>query len=213
MPSLPSVKLCGLRRREDVLLGLAKGADALGFVHHEPSPRHASLAEIAELTPLLQGPAVGILVVVNARPDSLLEWARQAGVHAVQLCGAESPAEFQGFPLPILRRIGVEPGAEKDLEAWQELAWGFVLDHPAAPGGTGRGVDLNQAASLAARGACLLAGGIDAGNVAERVARVRPWGVDASSRLETSPGVKDPHAVESYLVAAQSALSALGDRQ
>ena len=209
----PAVKLCGLRRREDVDLALDQGADALGFVHYERSPRHAGLAEIAELCQAVGPAAVCVLVVVDVEPATLHGWAIDSGVGMVQLCGAEDPQDFKDFPLPILRRVGVDVDAEAELEAWRPVARGFVLDHPAAPGGTGLGVDLQRAADLAQRAPCLLAGGIDGSNVAGRVAQVQPHGVDASSRLEIRPGVKDPGAVRSYLVAAHRALASLGERQ
>jgi phosphoribosylanthranilate isomerase len=130
-----------------------------------------------------------------------------AGVRAVQLCGDELARDWTSFPLPILRRIAVRPGAERELDSWLGIAAGFVLDHPAGPGGTGRAVELELAAQLASRAPCLLAGGLDASNVAGLVERVRPAGVDASSRLESAPGVKDPARVADFVRAARAALA------
>jgi phosphoribosylanthranilate isomerase len=109
----------------------------------------------------------------------------------------------------VLRRIGVTETAERELDAWREVASGFVLDHPSAAGGTGLGVDLARAARLASLAPCLLAGGLDAGNVAERIAAVLPFGVDASSRLELAPGRKDHARVAAFVQRAHNALSEL----
>jgi phosphoribosylanthranilate isomerase len=126
----------------------------------------------------------------------------------VQLCGSEAPADWRDFPALVLRRVAVDGRARDEMEAWRGIAHRYVLDHPRGPGGTGERVDLALAAELARSGECLLAGGLDASNVAERIARVRPFGVDASSQLESAPGTKDPQRVREYVLAARAALEA-----
>jgi phosphoribosylanthranilate isomerase len=90
------------------------------------------------------------------------------------------------------------------IESWRGIAAGFVLDHPSSAGGSGREIDLAIAAELARLAPCLLAGGLDERNVAERVRAVRPAGVDASSRLESAPGHKDPARVTAFIRAARA---------
>lgn len=208
LPQPPWIKVCGLTRAADVERAMAGGANLLGFVHYPPSPRSVSLERAAALIAAVPAGFVPVLVVVDPSPAELGDWVESTGAGAVQLCGSESPSAFADLAVPVLRRVGVGPGAADELRTWRSVARAFVLDHPAAPGGTGRGVDLEQARELSASAPCLLAGGLEGGNLEERVARVLPAGVDAASRIEASPGVKDPAALDAYLTAARRALSA-----
>jgi tryptophan synthase beta chain len=133
------------------------------------------------------------------------EWA-----DLVQLCGSEAPEPWQGFRVPILRRVPASEGAEEVIESWRGIAAGFVLDHPSTPGGSGREIDAAVASRLARLAPCLLAGGLDADNVAGLAGIVRPAGVDASSRLESEPGRKDPERVAAFIRAARSAFARPG---
>ena len=209
----PTVKVCGLTCSADVDVALEAGAQALGFVHHLPSPRHLDAAAAAVLAARAPADVWTVAVLVDAERDRAEEHVRASGARAIQLCGSEEAQDWRGFPVPVLRRIPVARGAEQELERWRDVAAGFVLDHPAAPGGSGRAVDEELAASLARAAPCLLAGGLDGDNVAARVARVRPVGVDASSRLERAPGAKDHDAVRAFVRAARAALGGLhGER-
>lgn len=203
---LPRVKVCGLRRPEDALAVAAAGGGAVGLVLHPPSPRHLEAHEAATLVAALPDHVLPVLVTVDASPAELGRAADACGARAVQLCGNEHAEDWRSFPLPVLRRVAVDQHAERELERWYDVAAGFVLDHPAAAGGTGRCVDLELAARLAASAPCLLAGGLDAQSVAAAVERVRPAGVDASSRLESSPGVKDPARVAAFVRAGLAAM-------
>lgn len=202
----PAVKVCGLRGAADLLAALEAGADAVGFVFHEASPRALREEDAPSLAGLVPAQVLAVAVFVDAAPDVALERAQRIGARAVQLCGAERPADWRGFPLPILRRLAVAPRAAEDLAAWDGVAGAFVLDHPQAPGGSGRAVDWELAAQLAAHAPCLLAGGLDEHNVAAAVRAVRPAGVDASSRLESAPGRKDEARVRAFVAAARRAL-------
>jgi phosphoribosylanthranilate isomerase len=203
---LPRIKVCGVRAIADAVTVVAAGGDAIGLVRHAPSPRHLEPIQAGLIVAAVPSRVLAVLVAVDAEPAELERAAQLAGAGAVQLCGSERAQDWRWFALPILRRIAVEPGAELELERWSAIASGFVLDHPAAAGGTGQGVDLDLAARLAARAPCILAGGLDASNVALAVERVRPAGVDASSRLESTPGLKDPARIEAFVRAARAAL-------
>ncbi len=200
-PRLPRIKVCGVTVLADVEGAFAHGVDAIGIVRWPRSPRYLDDDAAAKLVASLPSGIFAVEVLVDAEPYDVSPWAK-----VVQLCGGEAPEPWFDFHLPILRRLPVAPGSEIVLEAWAGVAAGFVLDHPSAPGGTGKEVDLELAADLARRATCLLAGGLDDTNVGERVRRVRSAGVDASSRLETAPGRKDPTRVAAYARAAKSAL-------
>jgi len=206
---LPRVKVCGITSVDDARAAVEAGCDALGFVDHPQSPRCVEVESARAIVAAFGERVLTVVVTVDRAPDFALQLLERTGARAVQLCGAENPWIWRGFPHLVLRRIGVKETAERELDAWREVASGFVLDHPNAPGGTGLGVDLAQAARLAALAPCLLAGGLDATNVAERVTAVQPFGVDASSRLELAPGRKDHARVAAFVRRAHSALSEL----
>jgi len=204
--TLPRIKVCGLTDAEAARAAAAAGADAIGLVHFAPSPRSLTADEAARLVAGLPEGVLPVAVLVDATPETALAFAQEAGARAVQLCGTERAADWRGFPLAVLRRVAVAEGAAGELAAWRGVALGFVLDHPAGPGGSGRAVDLELAARLAAQAPCLLAGGLDEHNVSARVHAVRPAGVDASSRLELAPGRKDAERVRAFVAAAHAAL-------
>lgn len=209
---IPLVKVCGLTREEDVLVALDAGADALGFVHHGPSPRSLEAGAIRQLTRLVPATVTRVLVVVEVTAPEAHSLALEAGVTAIQLCGTQRAADYEDFPLPILRRLGADEAARAELEQWRGTAGAFVVDDPGSPGGSGRTVDLEHAAELCAAAPCLLAGGLDADNVHERIKVAGPRGVDASSRLELSPGVKDAAAVRAFVTTARASIEAAPER-
>ncbi|HVS18678.1 MAG TPA: phosphoribosylanthranilate isomerase [Planctomycetota bacterium] len=206
-PPTPRIKVCGLRDLSAARAALEAGADALGLVHHAASPRHVAPDAARALIAALDTDALCVGVLLDLDPRDALQLARAMGVGALQLCGSEDPRDWGDFELPLLRRLAVDASGERELERWRGVAAGFVLDHPAVPGGGGRAVDLAQAARLARLAPCLLAGGLDRDSVAAAVAAVRPAGVDASSRLESAPGVKDVARVRAFVRAAGAALA------
>ena len=208
--TVPRVKICGLTREVDVVAAIAAGASALGFVEYPASPRAVTCDRARALIAILAGRVASVAVLVDRDPDRAAAWARASGATMVQLCGSERAEAWRGFDFPILRRVGADAHAEDEIAAWQGIAAAFVLDHPSAPGGTGLGVDRARAAHLARLAPCLLAGGLDENNVDERVREVRPAGVDASSRLEISPGIKDPARVAAFVRAAAETLQEIG---
>lgn len=208
---LPQVKVCGLARAEDVRAALAAGADAVGAVHYAPSPRSVDLDQFAALFADVPAEVWTVGVVVDLQPDESEAFLATTGVRALQLCGAQQPAAWRDAPVPLLRRIPVDASGAQEMDAWQGIAAGFVLDHPKTAGGSGQTVDFALAAELAQRAPCLLAGGLSAGNTPQAVEAVQPHGVDASSRLESTPGRKNPAAVYAFVQAARGALDPSND--
>lgn len=206
---LPRIKICGVRSLADVEGALDSGIGAVGFVDHEDSVRHVESADAREVIQKLPRTVLPIVVMTDATRGHAESILLSTGARAIQLSGQERPVEWRGFDFPLLRRVPVGEGAEREIEAWHGIATGFVLDHPHAPGGTGWAVDLERARELARLAPCLLSGGLDAENVERAVALVRPWGVDASSRLESERGRKDPRKVEAFVRAARKSLLAV----
>lgn len=209
---LPRIKVCGLTRSEDVALALEAGAEALGFVHHPPSPRSVDATRAQSLTSAVPSGISCIGVFVDIAPDEVRAWCEAAGIGAVQLCGAEAPADWRGFAFPIVRRVPIDDDALESIDAWKGIAAGYLLDHPSGPGGTGCEGDPERARRILEHHPAILAGGLHDGNVADAIQRLRPSGVDASSKLELEPGRKDPERLRRFVESARTAFDALGAR-
>ena len=218
------IKICGITNLADALCAARAGADMLGFIFHERSPRYVSAASVraivcglrAELTcmqaeqaflPRLAG------VFVDERPDAIARIMDYAGLDLAQLHGNEPPAvlrELAGCSYKALR-----PSADTaDWALWAEYAAlglspgpSLLVDafSPSAYGGTGKLADWSLAASVAQRiPGLLLAGGLTPDNVMFALEAVRPWGVDVSSGVEASPGIKDHAAVAAFTAAVRN---------
>jgi phosphoribosylanthranilate isomerase len=192
------VKVCGLSRPEEVAVAVAAGADAIGFVFYEPSPR--------AITPVLArslGSDSGVLTVavtVGLDADSLLHLADVAGVGAVQPHGAHAgPAAAAAVAagLAVLRPVQVDGPVDLSTIPAAELP---LLDSDSV-GGTGAAFDWSWTAGIERR--FVLAGGLGPDNLAAAIAQVQPWGVDASSGLESAPGVKDLAKVTAFVEQAK----------
>jgi phosphoribosylanthranilate isomerase len=206
---VPRVKVCGLSTHEDVACAVAAGCEAIGLVEYPLSSRAVTARRAEELCATLPDRVLSVAVFVDRSPGEVEHFLAASGARAAQLCGGERADQWRSFPVPILRRIAVGTSAEREFDLWRDVASCFVLDHPSAAGGSGRAVDSALAVRLAQLAPCLLAGGLSADNVASSIVAVRPAGVDASSRLESSPGVKDPERVRAFVVAALAALEEL----
>lgn len=195
------VKVCGLGSHADVEVATAAGADAVGFVWYPPSPRHLELDDIRELAAQATVPTV--LVTAGIDSATLLAAASKTGVDAVQPHGAAAAVS-----VVAARRVGlgvIHPvSAGDDIEAIRgdDL---LLVDSPDPEmvGGRGEVFDWDVAARLDRP--FLLAGGLTPTNVAEAVERVRPFGVDASSGLESSPGVKSADLIRRFVEEAKQA--------
>jgi phosphoribosylanthranilate isomerase len=185
------VKICGITRIEDAEAAVALGANALGFVFWPKSPRYVdpyrARAIVASLPPFVS--TVGLFV--NQPASHIASVASLARLGVLQLHGDETPDDAAALGRPIVRALPLH-AAEQDLDRWP-IHVTILLDahDPERRGGTGRTIDWDAAASVARRRRILLAGGLNPDNVAAAVDRVRPFGIDVSSGVESAPGVKD----------------------
>lgn len=203
------VKVCGVRHPEVVEAAVAAGADWIGIVLDPRSPRHATDSEAQAVVAAARTRAQLVAVLVDADLPRCEEVVGRYRIDALQLHGVADPRLAIEAPVPVIPGLNAEAAAILASSLWWPdclvLLDASVADDDTLPGGTGRCVDLRLAAALARHRPIILAGGLDAGNVGAAIAAVGPAGVDASSRLESTPGVKDPAAVHAYVRAARHA--------
>ncbi|HJV67092.1 MAG TPA: phosphoribosylanthranilate isomerase [Geomonas sp.] len=197
---MTKVKICGITTLDDALLAARAGADALGFIFHEKSPRNIdperAASIIAALPPFIQ--VVGLFV--NAEVDFVNETADRCRLDIIQLHGEESPQYCRSVRRRVMKVFRVR-GMESLASMAEYQVAGFVLDaySPNAHGGTGATFDWDCAIAAKEHGPIVLAGGLGPENVAGAVAKVAPYGVDVSSGVELSPGIKDPEKVREFI--------------
>ena len=195
------LKICGITNSEDAAAAIAAGATAIGFNFYSRSPRSIAPQRAAAIaTP----GARRVGVFVNESPARIAAIARIAALDTVQLHGDESPADY---PTGLTVWKAVRVNGDFSLAPYVNLpAEALLLDGPAADlyGGAGRPFDWTLAIGSGLR--VIVAGGLDATNVARAIELARPWGVDACSRIESTPGKKDHQKMNAFLHAAKAAL-------
>jgi phosphoribosylanthranilate isomerase len=193
----PRVKICGLTRLDDARFCAVRGADYLGFIQHEASPRFVTPDVAREIIGWIAGPEpVGVFV--NASPDEVNATCARAGFRLAQLHGHESPEDCAAIQVPVIKAVHVTHDASAEqiralVAPYLGVVRHVLLDTHSTSlwGGTGESFHWRAARDLARDAELFLAGGISADNVAEAVATMRPFAVDLSSSVERAPGEKD----------------------
>jgi phosphoribosylanthranilate isomerase len=204
------IKVCGITRLTDALHAVEHGATAVGFVLWPRSPRAVTVERAAEIIAELPSNVMTVGVFVNESIDGIRQVAERARLTAVQLHGNEPPAYADALAWPVIRAVSVSDIGEA-CDAWSpETA--LLVDNidPVRRGGTGAVIDWSQAADVAQKRRVVLAGGLTPDNVASAIRAVRPFGVDVSSGVEQSPGVKDFDKVTRFIVNARHAFDGAG---
>ncbi len=181
------VKVCGITRRQDAEAAVAAGASAIGFVFYTKSPRYVTPDAAKELGAGLDVWKVGVFQ--DESPSVIENTMRAAQLDVAQVYGGDVPN------VPRVWRA-LRPGLPARSG---ELVEAILLDGPA----NGITFDWKQARGVADK--LILAGGLNASNVAEAIRVAQPWGVDASSGLESAPGIKDPEKIRQFVKAALEA--------
>jgi phosphoribosylanthranilate isomerase len=201
------VKICGITRVEDAQAAVLHGAQALGFIFWPGSPRLVTPERVREIIGALPRPVTMVGVFVNQSAEHIHEVSRQAGLAAVQLHGDETPAFAGGMTLPVIKSVALG-GRAPSVGDWPtEVMLLADARDPVRRGGTGMTADWSAAATLASTRRLLLAGGLNPENVAAAMARVQPYGIDVSSGVERSPGVKDHDRLAALFAAIRMAES------
>jgi phosphoribosylanthranilate isomerase len=201
------VKICGITNVTDAQAAIEAGADLLGFVFFEKSPRHISVKAASEIARQLPPSVARVGVFVNAREELISEALGKCGLNVLQFHGEETPEDCVKFGVMSMKAFRVRDAESlRELPAYQTDAW--LLDAYASGqrGGTGVTFNWDLAAEAQKFGRPIfLAGGLTPENVAEAVRRVRPFAVDVSSGVEAAPGQKDVAKVRAFIKAARQA--------
>ena len=210
------IKLCGLTRRDDVEAAVTAGADAIGLVFYQPSPRNVSAEQAAALLAALPPFVVSVGLFVNASADEVAQVLAIAPIAMLQFHGDESPAQCcaiaQAVNRPFVRALRVKPDmtaadlleCDHAYRAASPLFAGLLFDTWVdGYGGSGKGFDWSLIpAELAHR--AVLSGGLNVQNVTDAVVRVRPFAVDVSSGIEAAKGIKDAALMQAFVSAVRA---------
>lgn len=188
------VKVCGVTRVEDATLAADLGASAIGFIFWPKSPRYVDPETARAIAAALPRTVVCVGVFVDQPIEDMQRIASGVPLGALQLHGAESPRVAAALLQPVIKALPVTHGfAPESLDVWPSEVTVLLDAHdPVKRGGTGRTIDWRSAAAAAARRPIMLSGGLTPENVREAIETVRPYAIDVSSGVETSPGIKDP---------------------
>jgi phosphoribosylanthranilate isomerase len=220
-----TIKICGLSTPETLEAAIEAGADMVGFVFFEKSPRHLSLDKARALAGRARGRAKIAILTVDASDEAVEAIADAVAPDILQLHGRETPARLadlkRRFGLPVIKAIGVSVvGDLAAAEAYAETADRLLFDAKAPkdarlPGGNGVAFDWRLLAGIAPARPWLLSGGLDPANVAEAIAVTGARGVDVSSGVERAPGVKDVAKIRAFIAEARAAFAgaSAGDRR
>lgn len=195
------IKICGITHEQDALAVANNGADAIGLVFYEHSPRYVNIARAVALVRGLPPFVTTVGLFVNAPPDFVRAVLAAVPLDLLQFHGDESPVYCAQFNRPYLKAIRVRAGVNLlQCAADYGGAQGLLLDAfiEGLPGGTGASFDwalIPKKLPLPV----ILSGGLDAQNVAAAIKQVRPYGVDVSSGVEISKGIKDATKIAAFI--------------
>jgi phosphoribosylanthranilate isomerase len=197
------VKVCGTTSEEDALLAVAMGADAVGFIF-APSTRQVAPGLVRDIVRRLPPEVVTVGVFRDALPESVVKVVNGIGLRAAQLHGKETPEQTayvrERVPMVIKAFAAGDPRIRRASEYKAEMV---MLDAPSP--GSGQVFDWRLAEGVPDGLRLVLAGGLNAGNVADAIAQVHPWGVDVVTGVESEPGHKDPRALRAFVQAVRDA--------
>lgn len=200
------IKICGITSVEDARLCVEAGADALGFIFVERTPRYVTPDACARIVATLPPFVTPVGVFWDHAPGHVKAVAEQCRLGALQFHGDEAPEDLLDHRLPVIKTLKVSGRNDLARMAGYRVA-AFLLDSPSrwSEGESRPPIPWDVAAEAARRYPVLLSAGLTPDNVAAAVGRVRPYGVDVNSGVEARPGQKDPDRVRRFVALARAA--------
>ena len=201
------IKICGITRPEDALHAAALGADAIGLVFYASSPRAVSVAQARAIVDALPPFVTTVGLFVDATAEEVRGVLEQVPLDLLQFHGDEAPDYCAGFARPYIKAIRMREGVDLVQETERfASARGLLLDayRPGVPGGTGEVFAWERVPAGLAK-PIVVAGGLDAGNVADAIRQVQPDAVDVSGGGEAAKGMKDAAKMTAFVAAVRQA--------
>ncbi|MBT5855845.1 phosphoribosylanthranilate isomerase [bacterium] len=202
------IKICGITNKEDALNAVSLGADAIGFIFYENSPRYIHPDAVEEIMMFLPPFVSTVGVFVNHSRDYINQVVNQCRLNVIQLHGEEAPKDCQGYKQRVIKAIRVfGPEDLQNIHNYQGVVSGVLLDTKVegVQGGTGKTFDWGLALKAKENDVPLiLSGGINAENVRKAVKLVNPYGMDLCSGVEREPGLKDYNKMQDLIGVARS---------
>jgi len=195
------VKICGITRVDDALDVVSSGADAIGLVFYEPSPRNVSVERAKEIAAAVPAFVTVVALFVDPSEEQVQQVLNHVRIDLIQFHGDEDNDFCSRFQRPFIKAIRVRQASDVVASCLRfPNAVGILLDSykPGVPGGTGETFDWSLIPTQANK-PLILAGGLNADNIAGAIDDVQPFAVDVSGGVEASKGIKDPEKVKAFL--------------
>ena len=200
------IKICGITRAQDAQAAARAGADAVGLVFYPPSPRYLSGERAVEIRDALPPFVQTVALFVNPDAAQVAQVMQRVRPAMLQFHGEETP-EFCGqFGVPFVKACRVRPGVDalEYLRPFSRAAAWLFDSYVPEYGGVGEAFDLSMLPDVKDR-PVILSGGLSRDNVGEAIRRVRPWGVDVSSGVESAKGIKDAAKIAAFIAEVRNA--------
>jgi phosphoribosylanthranilate isomerase len=200
------VKICGITHTADAAAAANAGADAIGLVFYPPSPRFLSIERAREIRDALPPFVQAVALFVNADAAQVSQVIGRVHPALLQFHGEESPEFCAQFGVPFIKACRVKAGgaALEYLRPFSRAAAWLFDSHVPEYGGVGEGFDLSLMPVVKEK-PVILSGGLSQANVAAAIRRVRPWGVDVSSGVESAKGIKDAAKIAGFIAEVRNA--------
>lgn len=200
------VKICGITRPEDGIAAALAGADAIGLVFYDRSPRAIDAGRARAICAVLPAFVTKVGLFVNASHEFVDSMLAAVPLDLLQFHGDENADYCRSFARPYLKALRIKPGMDITAAALDfASAQGLLVDawHDEQYGGTGATFDWSLLGTAVSSERLVLAGGLNPANVAQAITQVRPWAVDVSSGVESAPGIKDKDRIEQFISEVQ----------
>jgi phosphoribosylanthranilate isomerase len=199
------VKICGITRPGDALAAARAGADAIGLVFYPTSPRYLGTERAVEIRDALPPFVQTVALFVNPDAAQVAQVLGRVRPSMLQFHGEETPEFCAQFGMPFVKAVRVKPGVDalEYLRPFSRAAAWLFDSHVPEYGGVGESFD--WALVPATERSVILSGGLSQANVAEAIRRVRPWGVDVSSGVESAKGIKDAAKIVAFIAEVRNA--------
>jgi phosphoribosylanthranilate isomerase len=197
------IKMCGMTRAQDALMAATLGADAIGLVFVKESPRHVDVPRARDIVRTLPAGVAKVGVFVNESPETVRHAVNAVGLTAVQLHGDEDAAYVVKLDIsvPVIKAMAFGPDLNDRIRNWEHKA--VLVDHatPILRGGTGYPWDWSELSAIQRPAYLIVAGGLEAENIAHAVHTLKPDAVDVASGIESEPGIKDVRKMRAFVKA------------